>query len=262
MPDATVDLVEPDVLAGHGWMGPDRTIVDYSRIQVDRTKELSRWSKTLRGLAKRVKTAYGYVNNHFAGHSPASIRMLQEGLAPDGRYYGVGGRGACFCGSSTAGPPCPAHGSAGSGPTTNEPSLHLAVAPAGGSSDRRFARAATGSTAAGPRTGWGGGAGVRRGSTCGSGTGAGRTESTGAPVRLIGCGALGCSTARTAARACPRGATDDGGALGATGGRSAGTVSRVGRASGGPACAASGCTCAPRISAHAAIPMNSMGASW
>lgn len=29
---------------------------------------------------KRVKTAYGYVNNHFAGHSPATIRMLQEGL--------------------------------------------------------------------------------------------------------------------------------------------------------------------------------------
>ena len=62
------------------WMGPDRTIVDYSRIQVDRTKELGYWIDTLRGLTKRVKTAYGYVNNHFAGHSPASIRMLQEGL--------------------------------------------------------------------------------------------------------------------------------------------------------------------------------------
>ena len=62
------------------WMGPDRSIVDYSRIQVDRTKELAYWIDTLRGLTKRVKTAYGYVNNHFAGHSPATIRMLQEGL--------------------------------------------------------------------------------------------------------------------------------------------------------------------------------------
>jgi uncharacterized protein YecE (DUF72 family) len=61
-------------------MGPDRSIVDYSRIQVDRTKELAYWIDTLRGLTKRVKTAYGYVNNHFAGHSPATIRMLQEGL--------------------------------------------------------------------------------------------------------------------------------------------------------------------------------------
>ncbi|MDA1081150.1 MAG: DUF72 domain-containing protein [Gemmatimonadetes bacterium] len=62
------------------WMGPDRSIIDYSRIQVDRSKELAHWIGTLRALTKRVKTAYGYVNNHFAGHSPASIRMLQEGL--------------------------------------------------------------------------------------------------------------------------------------------------------------------------------------
>ncbi|MBM4194226.1 MAG: DUF72 domain-containing protein [Gemmatimonadetes bacterium] len=62
------------------WMGPDRSIVDYSRIQVDRSKEIATWVGTLRGLMSRVTTAYGYVNNHFAGHSPASIRMLQEGL--------------------------------------------------------------------------------------------------------------------------------------------------------------------------------------
>lgn len=62
------------------WMGPDRSIVDYSRIQVDRSKEIGLWVDTLHALMKRVKTAYGYVNNHFAGHSPATIRMLQEGL--------------------------------------------------------------------------------------------------------------------------------------------------------------------------------------
>jgi uncharacterized protein YecE (DUF72 family) len=60
------------------WMGPDRSIVDYSRIQVDRSKEIVHWAETLGGLLSRVKTAYLYVNNHFAGHSPASIRMLQE----------------------------------------------------------------------------------------------------------------------------------------------------------------------------------------
>jgi hypothetical protein len=27
-----------------------------------------------------VKTVYGYVNNHFAGHSPASLRDLQRKL--------------------------------------------------------------------------------------------------------------------------------------------------------------------------------------
>lgn len=60
------------------WMGPDRSIVDYSRIQVDRTRELEAWSQALWGLTQRVKVAYGYVNNHFAGHSPQSARELQR----------------------------------------------------------------------------------------------------------------------------------------------------------------------------------------
>lgn len=62
------------------WMGPDRSIVDYSRIQVDRSREIDAWAATLRGLMSRVRTTYVYVNNHFAGHSPATIRMLQDAL--------------------------------------------------------------------------------------------------------------------------------------------------------------------------------------
>lgn len=59
------------------WMGPNRDIVDYSRIQVDRTRELEAWSHALQSLAQRVKLTWGYVNNHFAGHSPANVRDLQ-----------------------------------------------------------------------------------------------------------------------------------------------------------------------------------------
>jgi uncharacterized protein YecE (DUF72 family) len=59
------------------WMGPNREFVDYSRIQVDRTRELEGWAAIIESLAKRVKV-YGYVNNHFAGHSPASARELQR----------------------------------------------------------------------------------------------------------------------------------------------------------------------------------------
>jgi uncharacterized protein YecE (DUF72 family) len=62
------------------WMGPNRDIVDYSRIQVDRTRELELWAQALKTIAPRVKTAYGYVNNHWAGHSPASARDLQRML--------------------------------------------------------------------------------------------------------------------------------------------------------------------------------------
>jgi uncharacterized protein YecE (DUF72 family) len=59
-------------------MGPDRDLVDYSRIQVDRKKELDAWAKIMAILAPKVSYTYTYVNNHFAGHSPATIRMLQE----------------------------------------------------------------------------------------------------------------------------------------------------------------------------------------
>jgi uncharacterized protein YecE (DUF72 family) len=59
------------------WMGGNRDIVDYSRIQVDRTRELEDWLGVLKTLAKINVKVYGYVNNHFAGHSPQSVRELQ-----------------------------------------------------------------------------------------------------------------------------------------------------------------------------------------
>ena len=62
------------------WMGPNRDLVDYSRIQVDRTRELEAWVSILPALAQKVRTVYGYANNHFAGHSPGTVRMLQEML--------------------------------------------------------------------------------------------------------------------------------------------------------------------------------------
>ena len=60
------------------WMGPNRDIVDYSRIQYDRTRELESWAEAIIELAKRLQVVYGFVNNHFAGHSPASVRELQR----------------------------------------------------------------------------------------------------------------------------------------------------------------------------------------
>jgi uncharacterized protein YecE (DUF72 family) len=66
------------------WMGPNRDLVDYSRIQVDRSREVEAWARVMLGLAERVKVTWGYVNNHFAGHSPASARDIQSrlGLTP------------------------------------------------------------------------------------------------------------------------------------------------------------------------------------
>ena len=60
------------------WMGGNRDIVDYSRIQIDRSRELEQWAGVLATLAKVRVKVYGYVNNHFAGHSPQTVRELQR----------------------------------------------------------------------------------------------------------------------------------------------------------------------------------------
>jgi uncharacterized protein YecE (DUF72 family) len=62
------------------WMGPDRTITDYSYLQADRSAELDAWARMLPVLKGQVREVYGFVNNHFSGHAPASVRMLQERL--------------------------------------------------------------------------------------------------------------------------------------------------------------------------------------
>ncbi len=60
------------------WMGPSRTITDYSHVQEDRERELALWADALRALRARVRAVFGYFNNHFQGHSPHSVRTLQR----------------------------------------------------------------------------------------------------------------------------------------------------------------------------------------
>ena len=62
------------------WIGPDRELVDFSRVQVDRTRELESWRSAMDTLAAKVDTIVGYVNNHYSGHSPATVRQLQRML--------------------------------------------------------------------------------------------------------------------------------------------------------------------------------------
>jgi uncharacterized protein YecE (DUF72 family) len=59
------------------WMGANRDLTDFSRVQIDRTAELHAWADAIRALPQGFPV-YGYVNNHFAGHSPATVRELQR----------------------------------------------------------------------------------------------------------------------------------------------------------------------------------------
>lgn len=60
------------------WMGPNRDLVDYSRVQVDRTHEIDAWIETMLAVAGEVKAVFGYVANTFTGHSPATARDIQR----------------------------------------------------------------------------------------------------------------------------------------------------------------------------------------
>ncbi|MDQ3280601.1 MAG: DUF72 domain-containing protein [Acidobacteriota bacterium] len=59
------------------WMGPDRDITDYSHVQFDRSAEIRAWAEVIRRAA-HTRDVFGFFNNHFAGHSPASAREMQR----------------------------------------------------------------------------------------------------------------------------------------------------------------------------------------
>ena len=60
------------------WMGAPRRMGD--RPQQDRAREIGAWVEALRVLEGRVSTVFGFVNNDFQGHAPASVRQLQKQL--------------------------------------------------------------------------------------------------------------------------------------------------------------------------------------
>jgi uncharacterized protein YecE (DUF72 family) len=62
------------------WLGPNRDIVDYSRIQVDRSREIDAWVAAVQQVSSKAQSIYGYVNNHFSGHAPETARQFQRKL--------------------------------------------------------------------------------------------------------------------------------------------------------------------------------------
>lgn len=65
------------------WMGRNRELTDYSRVQLDRTPDLLAWAEQIAPLPARGIDVFGYVNNQFAGHSPATARELQQLLGEE-----------------------------------------------------------------------------------------------------------------------------------------------------------------------------------
>lgn len=66
------------------WLGDRREIERYDQLQIDREQVTAEWAAALETISRQVSRIYGYYNNHYAGHSPASVNLLRArlGLPP------------------------------------------------------------------------------------------------------------------------------------------------------------------------------------
>ena len=62
------------------WLGDHRKITHLGATQLDRREDLHRWAEELEEVTRRVERMYGFVNNHYSGHSPGDVRLLREML--------------------------------------------------------------------------------------------------------------------------------------------------------------------------------------
>ena len=64
------------------WLGDRKGIelqtLTWDKIIVDRTAELTSWVNFCYQIKRRGILVYGYANNHYAGHGPATIRQFRD----------------------------------------------------------------------------------------------------------------------------------------------------------------------------------------
>jgi uncharacterized protein YecE (DUF72 family) len=62
------------------WLGRRAGLKTFDRVQLDRRDEETWWAERTSRFLDQGLTVYGYFNNHWAGHSPASARGFLERL--------------------------------------------------------------------------------------------------------------------------------------------------------------------------------------
>ena len=62
------------------WLGRRKDIEVFDRIQIDRTQVLEQWAEKVERYLQDGVDVYGFFNNHFAGHSPESVRQFASML--------------------------------------------------------------------------------------------------------------------------------------------------------------------------------------
>ncbi len=58
--------------------GIEKLTKTWDKVVVDQSARMTRWAKLLAGLALKGVRSFVYVNNHYAGHAPSTVRALRE----------------------------------------------------------------------------------------------------------------------------------------------------------------------------------------
>ena len=85
------------------WLGVREWVGKYDRVTLDRAAEHDEWERNLRRALPEVREVFGYFNNHWAGHSPASANEMKRRLGLSPSIHASAGTSAS-CGSAR-GPP-------------------------------------------------------------------------------------------------------------------------------------------------------------
>jgi uncharacterized protein YecE (DUF72 family) len=62
------------------WLGDREEIGKYDRVVIDRSASFDSWEQDLTRALPNVREVFGYFNNHWAGHSPASANEMKRRL--------------------------------------------------------------------------------------------------------------------------------------------------------------------------------------
>lgn len=68
------------------WLGNRKDVPDdeYTRVRINREQELNEWADVIQQLHEREVDVWGFANNHYMGHSPATLREIQQRLQQRG----------------------------------------------------------------------------------------------------------------------------------------------------------------------------------
>ncbi len=62
------------------WIGVHDAFDTFDTVRLSRSSEIGWWVRALRDASPRLRRVFGYVNNHYQGHSPATVREVYAAL--------------------------------------------------------------------------------------------------------------------------------------------------------------------------------------